>query len=137
MWRFRNHPFCTIFFLNDRSQKKLSRLHVTYEGTIESNGQGMLQVSAYKSICGFRSCLCHTFMICQPNEVICLSSIDLNDKMLCSAKETSKLIPWAVLVLSMFPAHLGLDMYLVQKELTENHKPWTASGLLVQTRIKD
>ncbi|XP_048803071.1 poly(ADP-ribose) glycohydrolase isoform X1 [Lagopus muta] len=28
----------------ERSQKKLSRLHVTYEGTIESNGQGMLQV---------------------------------------------------------------------------------------------
>ncbi|XP_068806744.1 poly(ADP-ribose) glycohydrolase isoform X2 [Struthio camelus] len=28
----------------ERSQKKLSRLHVTYEGTIESNGHGMLQV---------------------------------------------------------------------------------------------
>ncbi|XP_059585785.1 poly(ADP-ribose) glycohydrolase isoform X3 [Alligator mississippiensis] len=28
----------------ERSQKKLSRLHVTYEGTIESNGRGMLQV---------------------------------------------------------------------------------------------
>ncbi|XP_030309624.1 poly(ADP-ribose) glycohydrolase isoform X1 [Calypte anna] len=28
----------------ERSQKKLSRLHVSYEGTIESNGQGMLQV---------------------------------------------------------------------------------------------
>ncbi|RMC11713.1 hypothetical protein DUI87_11836 [Hirundo rustica rustica] len=28
----------------NRSQKKLSRLHITYEGTIESNGQGMLQV---------------------------------------------------------------------------------------------
>ncbi|XP_010213513.1 PREDICTED: poly(ADP-ribose) glycohydrolase, partial [Tinamus guttatus] len=27
-----------------RSQKKLTRLHVTYEGTIESNGHGMLQV---------------------------------------------------------------------------------------------
>lgn len=48
VWRFCNHPFCIIFFLNDRSQKKLSRLHVTYEGTIESNGQGMLQVSIYK-----------------------------------------------------------------------------------------
>lgn len=48
VWRFCNHPFCTIFFLNDRSQKKLSRLHVTYEGTIESNGQGMLQVSTWK-----------------------------------------------------------------------------------------
>ncbi|KAJ7427356.1 Poly(ADP-ribose) glycohydrolase [Willisornis vidua] len=42
--RFCNYPFCTIFVLNGRSQKKLSRLHVTYEGTIESNGQGMLQV---------------------------------------------------------------------------------------------
>ncbi|XP_015686046.1 poly(ADP-ribose) glycohydrolase-like, partial [Protobothrops mucrosquamatus] len=28
----------------ERSQKKMPRLHVTYEGTIESNGQGMLQV---------------------------------------------------------------------------------------------
>uniref|UniRef100_A0A8D0GPC3 poly(ADP-ribose) glycohydrolase n=1 Tax=Sphenodon punctatus TaxID=8508 RepID=A0A8D0GPC3_SPHPU len=28
----------------ERSHKKLSRLHVTYEGTIESNGHGMLQV---------------------------------------------------------------------------------------------
>uniref|UniRef100_A0A7M4ETU8 Poly(ADP-ribose) glycohydrolase n=1 Tax=Crocodylus porosus TaxID=8502 RepID=A0A7M4ETU8_CROPO len=28
----------------NRSQKKLSRLHITYEGTIESNGHGMLQV---------------------------------------------------------------------------------------------
>ncbi|XP_033004676.1 poly(ADP-ribose) glycohydrolase [Lacerta agilis] len=28
----------------ERTQKKLSRLHVTYEGTIESNGHGMLQV---------------------------------------------------------------------------------------------
>ncbi|XP_035394350.1 poly(ADP-ribose) glycohydrolase isoform X1 [Cygnus atratus] len=28
----------------ERSQKKLSKLHVTYEGTIEGNGQGMLQV---------------------------------------------------------------------------------------------
>ncbi|XP_019357818.1 PREDICTED: poly(ADP-ribose) glycohydrolase isoform X3 [Gavialis gangeticus] len=28
----------------ERSQKKLSRLHITYEGTIESNGHGMLQV---------------------------------------------------------------------------------------------
>ncbi|KAJ6661620.1 hypothetical protein lerEdw1_013859, partial [Lerista edwardsae] len=28
----------------ERSQKKMSRLHVTYEGTIESNGHGMLQV---------------------------------------------------------------------------------------------
>ncbi|XP_048361497.1 poly(ADP-ribose) glycohydrolase [Sphaerodactylus townsendi] len=28
----------------ERTQKKLSRLHVTYEGTIESNGRGMLQV---------------------------------------------------------------------------------------------
>ncbi|XP_019411133.1 PREDICTED: poly(ADP-ribose) glycohydrolase isoform X3 [Crocodylus porosus] len=28
----------------EKSQKKLSRLHITYEGTIESNGHGMLQV---------------------------------------------------------------------------------------------
>nr|XP_060624977.1 poly(ADP-ribose) glycohydrolase isoform X1 [Anolis sagrei ordinatus] len=28
----------------ERSQKKMSRLHVTYEGTIENNGHGMLQV---------------------------------------------------------------------------------------------
>uniref|UniRef100_A0A670YUA5 poly(ADP-ribose) glycohydrolase n=2 Tax=Pseudonaja textilis TaxID=8673 RepID=A0A670YUA5_PSETE len=28
----------------ERSPKKMPRLHVTYEGTIESNGQGMLQV---------------------------------------------------------------------------------------------
>ncbi|XP_077206685.1 poly(ADP-ribose) glycohydrolase [Paroedura picta] len=28
----------------ERTQKKMSRLHVTYEGTIESNGHGMLQV---------------------------------------------------------------------------------------------
>ncbi|KAG6935551.1 poly(ADP-ribose) glycohydrolase [Chelydra serpentina] len=28
----------------ERSHKKLTRLHVTYEGTIESNGRGMLQV---------------------------------------------------------------------------------------------
>ncbi|XP_074856198.1 poly(ADP-ribose) glycohydrolase [Carettochelys insculpta] len=28
----------------ERSYKKLTRLHVTYEGTIESNGRGMLQV---------------------------------------------------------------------------------------------
>ncbi|XP_044276274.1 poly(ADP-ribose) glycohydrolase isoform X2 [Varanus komodoensis] len=28
----------------ERSQRKVSRLHVTYEGTIESNGHGMLQV---------------------------------------------------------------------------------------------
>lgn len=27
-------------------------------------------------------------------------------------------------------------MYLVEKELTGNHTPWTASGLLVQARIK-
>lgn len=53
LWGFWNDPFCTIFFLNGRSQKKLSRLHVTYEGTIESNGQGMLQVSAYNSSLGF------------------------------------------------------------------------------------
>lgn len=49
------------FFLNDRSQKKLSRLHVTYEGTIESNGQGMLQVSLYNSRRGFMLCLCHFY----------------------------------------------------------------------------
>ncbi|XP_054838574.1 poly(ADP-ribose) glycohydrolase [Eublepharis macularius] len=28
----------------ERTQRKMSRLHVTYEGTIESNGHGMLQV---------------------------------------------------------------------------------------------
>uniref|UniRef100_A0A8D0BE08 poly(ADP-ribose) glycohydrolase n=1 Tax=Salvator merianae TaxID=96440 RepID=A0A8D0BE08_SALMN len=28
----------------ERTQKKISRLHITYEGTIESNGHGMLQV---------------------------------------------------------------------------------------------
>nr|XP_008112663.1 PREDICTED: poly(ADP-ribose) glycohydrolase isoform X1 [Anolis carolinensis] len=28
----------------ERSQKKMSKLHVTYEGTIENNGHGMLQV---------------------------------------------------------------------------------------------
>lgn len=54
-----------FFFLNDRSQKKLSRLHVTYEGTIEGNGQGMLQVSAYTSKSGFISCFCHIFTVCQ------------------------------------------------------------------------
>lgn len=31
-------------FLNCRCEKPLTRLHVTYEGTIEGNGQGMLQV---------------------------------------------------------------------------------------------
>lgn len=136
MWRFCNRPFCTIFFLNDRSQKKLSRLHVTYEGTIESNGQGMLQVSTYNSKCGFMSCFCHTFMVCQL-KVICLSSIDLNDKLLCSVKETSKLILWAVIVLSVFPSSSRFAHVPATERLTENHKPWTALGLLVQTKIKD
>lgn len=76
------------FFLNDRSQKKLSRLHVTYEGTIESNGQGMLQVSTCNSKHGFVSWFCHTFMVCQLNKAICLSSMD---KMLCSVEEKC---PW-------------------------------------------
>jgi len=50
------------------------------------------------------SCFCHTSVVCQLKEVICLSSVDLNDKMLCTTKETSKLIPWAVFVLSAFPS---------------------------------
>ncbi|XP_060097036.1 poly(ADP-ribose) glycohydrolase [Heteronotia binoei] len=36
----------------ERTQKKMSRLHVTYEGTIESNGHGMLQVRLLL-LCGF------------------------------------------------------------------------------------